>query len=958
MKKKAKQRTQKQDEIYISACIIVRDGEQDMDWCLSGLEGEADELVVVDTGSKDRTKEIARQHGAKVYDFPWQDDFSAARNFAISKVCGRWILFLDSDERMTDSSRGKLRAILQAEDASGKPKDMLSLFRREVDEQGKPVNMPDNPAVRVLRRLPDLHYRDPIHEYLIHDDGKMPSSRDVPKAEILLWHRGYGPDRLPKKTERNRQMLELAEKQGGKLYVHYYLAGLYFTEGRYEDAYRESLESYLAHENPAVGPLDLWRNWQAAAEKLGDKARMYNLLRLSMLEAPGLPDTYVRLAVMEMNRGDFRKGREYLLEAKKRKASFAEDCPNDYDWFQESAQQQTEALLAECEKKIAEEDGASVPSETLTASGQNAAADNAAVSASVVEEEEPRTELLDLIPPDAHVVVEFGCGHGATGAAYLHRAPECRYYGVAGSAEEAQAAARVLTAATVGTTSSFDPAMLGLSQVDCFVYPPEVLAGLTKDVLQRHAACLPETGQLVFLLENPAYLRRTMAVLAGDAVPGTAAMTQARLAAMLREAGFSRNYFFARYDDADAALRKAPETQALIERVRAWQQVAGQTSQKTGADVWAKSYVVRTPKQPRRTIAVQSLLGEALVTARPRITEPSKFLETVPGFFARQSKNSISTTLAKSVDGSVVIRQRQGFVNFEEAQKVTAHLREQGHLIIYEMDDNPILWHQKNVASRYMDYRGAHAVQVSTPMLADIVRPYNPHVLVFENELMELPKARDYEAEAEKNKGRVNIFFGALNREKEWQEILPALNRAAKRYAGKIFFRVLADQASFDALETQDKEFVGDLKQYGGRYVPYDVYTETLHASDIALLPLQDTPFNRGKSDLKFIESAGYGAVVLASPTVYERTVVDGCTGCIYRSPREFEEKLAHLIEDAEGRHAIARAAYGYVRDHRLLSQHYMERYLAYQALSLRREELDAELEERLHQMEQQDKKE
>ena len=70
MKKKAKQHMQ-QAEIYLSACIIVRDGEQDMDWCLSGLEGEADELIVVDTGSKDRTKEMVRRsmtlHGRMIF---------------------------------------------------------------------------------------------------------------------------------------------------------------------------------------------------------------------------------------------------------------------------------------------------------------------------------------------------------------------------------------------------------------------------------------------------------------------------------------------------------------------------------------------------------------------------------------------------------------------------------------------------------------------------------------------------------------------------------------------------------------------------------------------------------------------------------------------------------------------------------------------------------------------------
>ena len=99
---------------------------------------------------------------------------------------------------------------------------------------------------------------------------------------------------------------------------------------------------------------------------------------------------------------------------------------------------------------------------------------------------------------------------------------------------------------------------------------------------------------------------------------------------------------------------------------------------------------------------------------------------------------------------------------------------------------------------------------------------------------------------------------------------------------------------------------------------------------------------------MKFIESAGHGAVVLASPTVYERTVVDGCTGCIYRDPEDFEQKLEGLIAHPQARRTIARAAYQYVKEHRLLSQHYMERVNAYRWLAAHKAELDQELEARL----------
>ena len=161
-------------------------------------------------------------------------------------------------------------------------------------------------------------------------------------------------------------------------------------------------------------------------------------------------------------------------------------------------------------------------------------------------------------------------------------------------------------------------------------------------------------------------------------------------------------------------------------------------------------------------------------------------------------------------------------------------------------------------------------------------------------------------------------------------------------------FLVLADQPSFDLLKTPHKRFVGDLALYGGRYVSYETYRQALYAADISLLPLRDNAFNRMKSDLKFIESAANGAVALASPTVYERTLVDGCTGCIYRSPEEFSAKLARLIEDAPYRQAIARAGYGYVKEHRLISQHYRERMAAYRWMVAHRAELDLDLEARL----------
>ena len=102
------------------------------------------------------------------------------------------------------------------------------------------------------------------------------------------------------------------------------------------------------------------------------------------------------------------------------------------------------------------------------------------------------------------------------------------------------------------------------------------------------------------------------------------------------------------------------------------------------------------------------------------------------------------------------------------------------------------------------------------------------------------------------------------------------------------------------------------------------------------------------KSDLKFLECAGNCVVALASPTVYDATVIDGQTGLIYHTPLEFAEKLTLLIEDQTFRRIIAGRAYAWVGQHRLLSQHYRERYCWYKTMIDQLPDLNQALERRV----------
>ena len=94
----------------MSLCMIVRQEEKALARCLEGIADAVEEIVIVDMGSTDRTKEIARQFTDKIYDFPWMDDFAAARNFAFSKGTGEYLLWMDAEDILPSGEKEKLLA--------------------------------------------------------------------------------------------------------------------------------------------------------------------------------------------------------------------------------------------------------------------------------------------------------------------------------------------------------------------------------------------------------------------------------------------------------------------------------------------------------------------------------------------------------------------------------------------------------------------------------------------------------------------------------------------------------------------------------------------------------------------------------------------------------------------------------------------------------------------------------
>lgn len=195
--------------LKITACYIAKNEAKNLAKSIKSLKNQVNEIVMVDTGSTDNTIAVARKLGAKVYSFPWQDDFSKARNFALSKATGDWLILLDADEYFTAKTAGNIRqAIRQAQQVDGL---LVQLVNYDVDkaEEQNYFN-----ALRIVRKQMGLHYEGLIHEELkLSGDNSMKLAR-VPANMLEIYHTGYATSVSQQKIKRNLQMLQQAVANG------------------------------------------------------------------------------------------------------------------------------------------------------------------------------------------------------------------------------------------------------------------------------------------------------------------------------------------------------------------------------------------------------------------------------------------------------------------------------------------------------------------------------------------------------------------------------------------------------------------------------------------------------------------------------------------------------------------------------------------------------------------------
>jgi len=221
--------------IKLSACMIVKNEETFLERCLKSLQPIVDEIVVVDTGSTDRTVEIARQYNAVIGHFEWCDDFSAARNESLHLASGNWALWIDADEELDPAGYDQIREGLIRPQFAGYYFQIINSMDVHVEASAYV-----HTAVRLFRIIPGIGFEGRIHEQIINgfkERGYVPATL----TKAIIRHYGYLPEVMSekKKLQRTLTMLEREVADAPEDPFHWFnLSNAYWVGSRSEDAER------------------------------------------------------------------------------------------------------------------------------------------------------------------------------------------------------------------------------------------------------------------------------------------------------------------------------------------------------------------------------------------------------------------------------------------------------------------------------------------------------------------------------------------------------------------------------------------------------------------------------------------------------------------------------------------------------------------------------------------------
>ena len=281
----------------ISACYITKNEEKNLRKSIESLQGLVDEIIVVDTGSADKTMLIAENtFKAMVFHEAWQDDFSAPRNKALKHATGDWIIFLDADEYFTQETAQNIRLVIEKIDKT--KTNGLLIYRVNVDEDNDNKILDSTFILRIFRNLRGLGYVGKIHEELRLNGEELTNLVALPPKFLTINHTGYSASKNRDKAERNLKML-LAEMETSKTPQKFYgyLAQCYNGIDDFVNAEKYAkldLKSDIVYQNFSSSSHRILLNILAKDEKRLDERT--KIARQAVNEFHDMPDFHAELA--------------------------------------------------------------------------------------------------------------------------------------------------------------------------------------------------------------------------------------------------------------------------------------------------------------------------------------------------------------------------------------------------------------------------------------------------------------------------------------------------------------------------------------------------------------------------------------------------------------------------------------------------------------------------------------
>ncbi len=534
-------------------------------------------------------------------------------------------------------------------------------------------------------------------------------------------------------------------------------------------------------------------------------------------------------------------------------------------------------------------------------------------------------DLLGHVPANADRVLAFGVASQTLERAFRLRRPHGRWWAVDPADD---------TAITMSPKGELAAAIREEGPADVLLLD-DVVQHLDdpKAALKGLVRWLAPGGTVVVRLTNPAHWTALRRLMQGEGFaeplrrsgPAGRALDLQGLLDLIRAAGLGGAKLSVRHDE-----RLSPRQQEIKTAFAGMAPVLGTTADVLDRKLSQCSYVVTARRLPAPAMLNVHHVAFAGFCLPPRIDLPCTIMNSLPGITATRTIGA-SHVLPALRDGEawILVLQRQKIVDRPAFFAAYGPQVRRGWLLVAEWDDDPDLLpasiRAEWLKNPWLSISAVHACQVSTPRLQTLFGQHNPETIVFENGLAEIPPFID------KPTDTVRIVYGALNRDGVASLVQPAIDHVAARDP-RVEVVIIHDRAVFDALNTPRKRFVPHL--------PYPDYLSLLETAHIALLPLMGRAPELGKSDLKFIESAGRSAAVLASPSIYEHSIRDGETGLLASTAAQWQDRLALLVSDDALRTRMAMAAWDYVARQRLIGHQVARREQWYRSLWQRRDEL------------------